>query len=342
MGTWHEVTVRTAEEAVEMVSHYFHEHGAGGVVIEESGTLNRERDTSFGQWYDAPLNDIPEGQAVVQAYYAEASKAKKVAEGVRSLLDELAAYPIDTGPGEIDIREVREDQWAGNWKKYFKSVRISDRLVIKPTWEPLEAEPGDIVLEIDPGMAFGTGTHATTALCLRALEKTIEPGMRVIDVGTGSGILAIAAVKLGASRVLALDLDPVAVSSARDNIALGGLADRIEVRESDLLQVLQTNAPDDRLADVGPDVDLKVNPDAGPSAFRLPADLIVANLLAGIVLGFVGDAYDALAAGGRFITSGIITRKSQAVQDALEQAGFRIVAVDTEEDWVAITAQKPD
>lgn len=334
MGTWHEVTVRTAGEAVEMVSHYFHEHGAGGVVIEESGTLNRERDTSFGQWYDAPLNDIPEGQAVVQAYYAEASEARKVAEGVRALLDELAAYPIDTGPAQIDIRTVREDQWANSWKQYFKPVRITDRLVIKPTWEPLDAGPDDIVLELDPGMAFGTGTHATTALCLRALEKYMEPGMRVIDVGTGSGILAIAAAKLGAGRVLALDLDPVAVKSARDNIALGGLADRIDVRESDLLQVLRTHAAD---------VPSSGHPsqDCSPPDFPLPADLIVANLLAEIVIGFVADAHEALADGGRFITSGIITRKSDAVQNALEQVGFRIVAVDTEEDWVAITAEKP-
>lgn len=316
---WHEVTVRTAEEAVEMIAHYFHEHGAGGVVIEDSGTLNRERDTSLGQWYDQPLNDIPEGQAIVQAYYAGQSEARSAAEGILALLDELATYPIATGPGEVDIRTVREEDWANSWKQYFKPVRISDRLVIKPVWEMLETGPDDIVLELDPGMAFGTGTHATTALCLRALEKRIKPGMRLIDVGTGSGILAIAAAKLGASQVLALDLDPVAVTSAGDNVGRSGLADRIDVRESDLLQVLREKN----------------------SAFALPADLIVANLLAEIVLSFVTEAYDALAPGGIYITSGIITRKRQAVQDALVEAGFRIAAVDTEGDWVAITAEKP-
>lgn len=319
MKVWHELTVRTAEEAVEMVSHYFHERGAGGVVIEESGSLQRERDTSLGQWYELPLNDIPEGQANVQAYFADAKAAEEAADGVRALLEELKTYPVETGPGDISIREVKEEDWANGWKQYFKPVRISERLVVKPSWEDYEAAPGEIVLELDPGMAFGTGTHATTSLCLRALEKRVRPGMKVIDVGTGSGILAIAAARLGADRVLALDLDPVAVSSARDNVKLGGLDHRIEVRESDLLQAVRES----RTADV------------------LPADLIVANLLAEIVLSFVPDVVRALAPGGLYITSGIIARKADEVRDALVKAGFAVEAVDTEGDWVAITAVKP-
>lgn len=318
MNIWHEVTVLTAEEAVEMISNYFHEQGAGGVAIEESGSLNRTRDTSLGQWYELPLNDIPEGQAKVQAYFADEAEAQAAAAGVRKLMAELAEYPIETGPGEISIQTVKEDDWENGWKQYFKPVRISERMVVKPSWEDYEAKPGEIVLELDPGMAFGTGTHATTALCLRALEKAVRPGMNVIDVGTGSGILSIAAARLGAERVLALDLDPVAVSSARENVRLGGLDGKVEVVESDLLKVLQN-----RQTTVG-----------------LPADLIVANLLAEIVLSFVQDVHDALKPGGIYITSGIITRKSEEVRQALAKAGFRIETVDVDGDWVAITAVK--
>jgi ribosomal protein L11 methyltransferase len=319
MNVWHELTIWTANEAVEMVANFLHERGAGGVVIEESGSLNRDRDTSLGQWYELPLNDIPEGQAVVQAYFAGEEDAKAAEAGIRALLDELAGYPIETGPGKTGIRIVKEEDWANGWKQFFKPVRISERLVVKPSWEQYEARPGEIVLELDPGMAFGTGTHATTSLCLRALEKNVRPGMTVIDVGTGSGILSIAAVRLGARRVLALDLDPVAVKSAAENVAMGGLSDRIDVQESDLLQAVR----DGRAKDV------------------LPADLVVANLLAEIVLTFVPDVYQALAAGGIYITSGIIGRKANDVRQALEAAGFRIAAVDAEDDWVAITAVKP-
>jgi ribosomal protein L11 methyltransferase len=319
MNVWHELTIWTANEAVEMVANFLHEHGAGGVVIEESGSLNRDRDTSLGQWYELPLNDIPEGQAVVQAYFAGEDEAKAAEAGVRALLDELAGYPIETGPGKTGIRTVKEEDWANGWKQYFKPIRISERLVVKPSWEHYEARPGEIVLELDPGMAFGTGTHATTSLCLRALEKNVRPGMTVIDVGTGSGILSIAAVRLGAGRVLALDLDPVAVKSATENVALGGLSDRIDVLESDLLQAVRD----------------------GRAKGVLPADLVVANLLAEIVLTFVPDVYRSLAPGGIYITSGIIARKADDVRQALEAAGFGIAAVDTEDDWVAITAVKP-
>lgn len=319
MRMWHELTVRTAEEAVEAVAHYLGEKSGGGVVIEESGSLRRQRDTSLGQWYELPLNDIPEGEADVRAYFAGEEEAREAAAGLQALLAELAAHPLATGPGEIAIRAVKEEDWAHGWKQYFKPVRISERLVVKPTWEDYEAAEGEIVLELDPGMAFGTGTHATTALCLRALEKNVRPGMRVIDVGTGSGILAIAAARLGADRVLALDLDPVAVSGARENAALGGLADRIVVLESDLLAAARQR----------------------DARGFLPADLIVANLLAEIVLTFVPDVFRALKPGGIYIASGIITRKAGAVRDALGKAGFRIAAEDVEGDWVAITAAKP-
>jgi len=314
MKVWHELTVRTSMEALELVADFFHACGAGGVVIEDSAGI--ERDTSLGQWYDLPENGIPEGQAVIQAYFPAEEEARAAERGVRGLLGRLAADGLRTAPGTTAIRPVKEEDWENAWKQYFKPVRISDRLVVKPTWEPYEARPGDIILELDPGMAFGTGTHPSTSLCLRALEKRVRPGMTVIDVGTGSGILAIAAARLGADPVLALDLDPVAVASARNNVEQSGLADRIRVMKSDLLQAV--------LEDPG---------HAAPKA-----DLVVANLLAEIVIRAIPDVRRALGPGGLFIASGIISGKAGLVSKALEAAGFAVEAVDEEDGWTAVTA----
>jgi ribosomal protein L11 methyltransferase len=320
---WQEVTIRTTEAAVEMISNFFHEQGAGGVTIEESGTLNKPRDTSLGQWYELPLNDIPEGEAVVQAYFPDGEPVEAIVEGLRLFVEEIRTYPTDVGQAVISVRAVKEEDWANAWKQYFKPVRLTDRLTIKPTWEDYEARSDEIILELDPGMAFGTGTHATTALCLKTLEQVIRPGMDVIDVGTGSGILSIAAAKLGARQVLALDLDPIAVSSAKENVSLNQLEDKVEVVLSDLLQVLKGRVDQPNQTGV-----------------RLPVQLVVANILAEIILLFIHDVYEALEAGGIYVVSGVIERKADLVQAGLEQAGFRIIRTETDQDWVVLVAEK--
>ena len=241
---WHELTIHTTEEAVEMISNFLHEAGAGGVSIEESGTLNKKRDTTYGELYDVPLNDIPEGFAVIKGYFSEGTDMVALQSEVNPRVEELSEFGIDTGEVRYETRTVDEDDWATAWKQYFKPVRVSERLTIKPTWEEYTPEsPDEKIIELDPGMAFGTGTHPTTSLCLRTLETVIQGGEEVIDVGTGSGILAIGAIKLGAKHVLALDLDPVAVISARENVELNGLEQQITVKESDLLSVLGSQGP---------------------------------------------------------------------------------------------------
>jgi len=322
---WHEITVHTTEEAIEMISNFIHELGAGGVSIEESGTLNKQRDTSLGQWYELPLNDIPEGRAEIKGYFAEGTDTAAVLADLKAAVDRLAEYDIDTGSPVYEWKEVDDEDWATAWKQYFKPLRVSDRLTIKPTWEEYEAGEGEIILELDPGMAFGTGTHATTALCLRTLEKVIQGGEDVIDVGTGSGILAIAAAKLGARHVLALDLDPVSVSSATENTLLNGLQDRITIKLSDLLQVLTETR------------------EAGSSALgvQLPVQVVVANILAEIIMLFIQDVYDALVSGGVYIVSGIIKSKQETVQDGLTAAGFVVTEVNEDQDWVVLVARKP-
>ncbi|MGY5485973.1 50S ribosomal protein L11 methyltransferase [Paenibacillus sp. ALE2] len=318
---WNEITIHTSEEAVEMISNFLHEAGAGGVSIEESGSLNKPRDTSYGQWYDRPLNDIPEGQAIIKGYFAEEVDMDSVRAQIEPRVEQLRTFDIDPGEVRYELKTVNEDDWANAWKQYFKPLRVSDRLTIKPTWEEYEpASEDEKIIELDPGMAFGTGTHPTTSLCLRTLESVIQGGEEVIDVGTGSGILAIGAVKLGAKHVLALDLDPVAVSSARENTRLNGLEERITIKESDLLSVL--NASDPTLG------------------IQLPVKLVVANILAEIILLFIDDVYNALQPGGIYIASGIWKNKEEAVETALKAAGFEITEINRDEDWLAFVARK--
>lgn len=318
---WHELTIHTTEEAVEMISNFLHEAGAGGVSIEESGTLNKIRDTTYGELYDVPLNDIPEGFAVIKGYFSEGTDMVALQSEVNPRVEELSEFGIDTGEVRYETRTVDEDDWATAWKQYFKPVRVSERLTIKPTWEEYTPEsPDEKIIELDPGMAFGTGTHPTTSLCLRTLETVIQGGEEVIDVGTGSGILAIGAIKLGAKHVLALDLDPVAVISARENVELNGLEQQITVKESDLLSVLGSQDP--------------------ALGVQLPVKVVVANILAEIILLFVDDVYNALESGGTYIVSGIWKNKEQVVHDALVASGFEVSAIHRDEDWLAFVARK--
>lgn len=350
---WHELTVHTTEESQEMISNLLYEAGAGGVSIEESGTLNKARDTRYGELYDEPLNDIPEGEAVIKGYFAEAVSMDDIIEELAPRVAELRGFGIDPGKALISWKTVDEEDWAHAWKQYFKPLRVSDRLTIKPTWEeytPVDA--AEKIIELDPGMAFGTGTHPTTALCLRALEQHIQGGEEVIDVGTGSGILAVGAVLLGAKSVLALDLDPVAVNSARENVALNRLQDKIAVKESDLLSLLGggERALDTAAGEMWPsarpghpvDTGLDSSGLAGEAAYgvTLPVKIVVANILAEIIVLFTDDVYRALQPGGIYITSGIYKDKEEAVAKALVSSGFEIMEVSREEDWVAFTAGK--
>lgn len=321
---WHEIMVLAAEPSQEMVSHYLYELGAAGVSVEESWTPDKPRDTSLGQWYDKPLNDIRAGYAEIKGYFAEeGTDIDTVARQLKAALAGLPEYGYDAGEYTVSLAMVKDEDWADAWKKYFKPLQVSERLTIKPTWEDYEAREDEVIIELDPGMAFGTGTHPTTALCLRTLEGAVHGGETLIDVGTGSGILAIGAVKLGASRVLALDLDPVAVSSATENIKLNGLQDVIEVRHSDLLGILNEG--------VGADA----------ASVKPPVDVVVANILAEIILLFIADVMEVLKPGGIYIASGIYKNKEEDVEAGLLAAGFEIIDRVRQDDWIAFVAGKP-
>jgi ribosomal protein L11 methyltransferase len=312
MMKWTEISIHTTQEAVEAISNILHEAGAGGVVIEDPFDLIKERDTSFGEIYQLNPDDYPEEGVIVKAYLPVNSFLGETVNEIKQAINNLMLYDIDLGKNSITISEVNEEEWATAWKKYYNPVKISEKFTIVPTWETYEPVSSDeLIIELDPGMAFGTGTHPTTVMCIQALEKCVKPNDTVIDVGTGSGILSIAAAMLGAKSVKALDLDPVAVDSAKLNVKLNKVQDVVTVSQNNLLDNIEG-----------------------------PVNVIVANILAEIILRFVDDAYRLLEHDGLFITSGIIQAKKQEVKEGLIKAGFIIEETLVMEDWVAYIARK--
>ncbi|KIL44458.1 50S ribosomal protein L11 methyltransferase [Jeotgalibacillus soli] len=310
---WSEISIHTTNEAVEPISNILHEAGASGVVIEDPQELTKERVDKFGEIYQLDPGDYPETGVIVKAYITVNSFLAETIDGIKQAVTNLATFDIDIGANKVEISEVDEEEWATAWKKYYTPVKISEKFTIVPTWEEYTPVSSDeLIIELDPGMAFGTGTHPTTVMCIQALERTVREGDQVIDVGTGSGVLSIAAALLKASHVRALDLDDVAVKAARENVELNQVSNRVDVKQGNLLHE-QTEQ----------------------------ADIIVANILAEVIMLFTEDAFNLVKSGGTFITSGIIQQKKQLVKEGLTHAGFIIEEVITMEDWVAIIAKKP-
>lgn len=310
---WTEISILTTNEAVEAISNILHEAGASGVVIEDSTEVEKERINQFGEIYALNPNDYPTAGVVIKAYLPASSFLAETVEEIKLAIANLINFDINIGENNVTVCEVNEDDWATAWKQYYHPVKISERFTIVPTWEEYKPVSTDeLIIELDPGMAFGTGTHPTTVMCLQALEKVVKDGDTVIDVGTGSGVLSIASALLGADRVHALDLDEVAVKSACENIELNKVENTVEVFHGNLLDTVKE-----------------------------PADVVVANLLAEIILSFTDDAFSIVKPGGLYVTSGIIGLKKEAVKSALEASGFIIEEVLMMEDWVAIIARKP-
>lgn len=308
---WSEFSIHTSHEAVEPICNILHEFGASGVVIEDPNDLSKEWGIDYGEVYQLSPEDYPEEGVRIKAYFPLTDALASTIERIKKSINDLIAYGFDLGSNAIEIVEVDENDWANAWKAYYKPIKVTDTLTITPTWERYEKKEGEIVIELDPGMAFGTGTHPTTILCLRALEKSIRGKERVIDVGTGSGVLSIAAAKFGAASVLALDIDDIAVKSASENVRLNDVERLITVKKNFLLQGVEGEY-----------------------------DIIVANILTEIIVQFVTDAVSLLKTNGLFITSGIIKNKEDDVKSVLIENGFTIEEKYELNDWVAIIAKK--
>lgn len=310
---WSEFSIHTTQEAIEPISNILHEAGASGVVIEDPQDLFIDRsDSKFAEMFQLSKDDYPEEGVMIKAYFLSNHELEAIIQSIKDSINRLTTFGIDIGANKISIHEVREEDWANAWKQYYKPVKVSPSITIKPTWEEYEKKsPHEHVIELDPGMAFGTGTHPTTVLCIQALEKYVKENDEIVDVGTGSGVLSIASALLGAKHVLALDLDEIAVTSAQQNIKYNHLDDKITVKQNDLLKEIEAGY-----------------------------DIVVANILAEVILQFISDAKRVLKQNGLFISSGIISKKKDEVITALEKENFEIMEVVEQEDWVAIVAKK--
>lgn len=310
---WQEVSVKTDERFVDAVAEILVDCGAGGVVIEDPEMIKAKIAENIWDAYAFPEELLKRDYIRIAAYFPVDTETDERLDRLQKSLQEVRVNNFPDSPMEITLSEVREEDWANSWKAYYKPVKVGKRLVIKPTWEEYVCGEGDIVIELDPGMAFGTGTHPTTVMCLRVLEGLITGGETVFDIGTGSGILAIAAAKLGASVVKAVDIDVVAVNSAAANVEMNKVSDRVEVLAGNLLDKVSGQA-----------------------------DLVIANIVADVIKLVCPDAAIAVRTGGKFVASGIIAHREQDVIETIEQAGLVIKEVIREGDWLSLVAVKED
>lgn len=310
---WLEVTVRTNTAGADMISELLISAGAKGTSIEDRFDAFSEP-TDATQWdlIDPSVIEKMDEDTLVHAYFPAETTSRETIESLRARLAALTPewLGFDAGKRELEIANVREEDWAENWKKYYKPFRVGRHLVVRPVWEKYEPQAGDKIISIDPGMAFGNGTHETTSMCLGLVEDYIKPGYEVLDVGTGSGILAIASVLMGAQSALGVDLDPVAVRVANENIERNGLSDRVHAQVGDLVKGIDTQA-----------------------------DVVFANIIADAVIMLSRAVCAHMKPGGVFICSGIILEREQDVLDALSEAGFTVDRIEHRGEWSAIAAR---
>jgi len=304
---WIELSIKTTTAGADAVSALLMGCGAKGTqIIDRADIPDAGRMTGFGELIDANLSQQMPPHVVVKAWYASPEEARQ-AEVQLAVLKQ--ATLLEAGDLSASTVEAKDEDWAENWKQYYKPMRVGHRLVIKPTWEGYFEQAGDLMIHMDPGMAFGTGTHESTALCVELIEKHYHGG-NVLDLGTGSGILAIAAAKLGARSVLAIDIDPLAVRTAQENINNNHLASVVSVRKGDLLQGIEGTF-----------------------------DFAAANILADVIIMLCVPLRRQLKPEAVFVCSGIIRQREDDVRAALVAAGYTPLDRLVKGEWVALAVR---
>ncbi|MBB1078350.1 50S ribosomal protein L11 methyltransferase [Limosilactobacillus sp. STM2_1] len=313
---WTAIKVITSSEAVEAVSYILTDEGAQGVQIEDAAdfkNLHKGEYGDRGEFIDPASVPHRHSGAAVTGYFPQNIFVPELLPTIHQRVAKLSDYNLDPGKNDVSAEAVDNQKWATVWQKYYHPLRVTDQLTIVPQWEEYHPESqNEKLIYLDPGMAFGTGTHPTTRLMLEALEKVITGDEYVIDVGTGSGVLSIAAKQLGAGKIEAYDIDEVAVNSAKKNLALNPVAKDVKVGINSLLDGIHTQA-----------------------------DIIVANILAEIIVPLVPQAYANLRPGGKFLVSGIIDDKASLIRQKLSEQGFVIDEEQQMKDWHGIIAHKP-
>lgn len=300
---WAEIKAIVCEESVDLIANIMIEEGCGGVAI--TGPSVRASGPP------ELVKDVPvEKHTTITGYLPVDDRLEGKLYNIRYRVRSLPETGVDIGPGDINVKPIDDADWAGAWKSFFKPIEVG-RVFIKPSWEDVKTRPEQVIVEIDPGMAFGTGNHPTTQLCLKALQEYIEGGERVLDIGSGSGILAIAAAKLGAAEVVAVENDPVAVKSAEENIRRNNISSIVKMIEAD-----------------------------SPTAASGQFDIIVANITANVIISMTSGLAESARPGGLLIVSGLIEEREAEVTSALTRAGFEKSKMGLEDEWVALIMQR--
>ena len=308
---WNEISVSTTTLAVELISNIFIESGSKGVMIEDPSDFHLQgQDPLAWDYMEEEVFDFGHEDVRVIGYFSSEEDLDEKLSEIKKRLEYVKSLDLDTGSLEILKKVVKQENWENEWKKYFNVQKVSNSIVIKPSWEEYTAKEGEKIIDIDPGMAFGTGTHETTRMCINAIEKYMKQGDSLIDIGCGSGILSIAAAHLGAQRVIAVDLDKLAVKVSKENVELNGFSDTVDVRYGDLTEVIDEKA-----------------------------NVIVANIIADIIAKLSENIADFMKEDGYFISSGIINDKKDFVISKLIDNNFEIVEEKNDGEWNCIVCR---
>lgn len=315
---WNKYTLLTTTEAEDLISSMMMDAGIEGIEIEDKIPLS-ERDKS--QMFVDILPEGPEDDGVARiSFYLEPEQDNAaILAAVQEGLDEIRSWGVDVGAGTIEASQTEDKDWINNWKEYFHQFYVDD-ILIKPSWEEVKPEDREkLLIQIDPGTAFGTGMHETTQLCIRQIRKYVTPETVMLDVGTGSGILSIAAIKLGAKYALGTDLDPCAISATRENMEVNGIPE-------EQFSVMIGNIISEE----------EVQKAVGYEKY----DIVAANILAEVLVPLTPVIVNQMKKGGIYITSGIIDDKEETVKAAIEAAGLEVLEVTYQGEWVSVTARK--
>ncbi len=310
-GKWIEVKIITKSEAIEPITGIFYSLGVKGVAIEDPNDININQQNPLSwDFADSDIFEYGGKAAVVKAYFSNEDDINKITKYIKDKLKELNDSGFDIGEGKVIINPVYEEDWANEWKKYYKTIKIGKKIVVNPLWIKYTPKKDEILVKMDPSMAFGTGTHETTMMCIEMLEKYIKENDVVYDIGTGSGILAISASKLGAKNVIGVDLNEIAVEAARENVKRNEI-DNVKIIHGNLVDVLNGKA-----------------------------NIVVANIIADVIIDLSNKVDRYLVNDGLFIASGIIKDRKDDVIKALKSQGFNVLEVKEMGEWVAVVSQK--
>ncbi|MFY9507033.1 MAG: 50S ribosomal protein L11 methyltransferase [Caldicoprobacterales bacterium] len=310
---WTEISIKTSQEGADIAAQAFYEVGITGLVIEDPDELSQlSKEEFFWDYIDESMVGTSDGTVVIKAYLSSDSSLGEKLSLIKDKINWLKNKDlgVDLGSLDIELTSVREEDWSNTWKKYYKPMKVSDRIVIKPSWETYNKKKGQVILTLDPGMAFGTGTHETTMLCMQAIDQYIRPDHSLIDIGCGTGVLSIGALLLGAKAATAIDLDGNAVEIARKNAQINKVLDRMTLVHGNLLDEIEGSY-----------------------------DIVVANIIADVIIELSQYVTNYIKAGGLFISSGIIHERLDEVIEQIESVGLIIEKVAKMGEWAMVVSR---